>query len=122
MKKAVVVQTDGNWKIVEFTNDNALAVLQKAVDGLIQPVDVRPNLTMWVNEEGLFRQDFDENLMASAIYEETFKVDQAMVGPAVYTGGTDEEGYTEGLDEQHLKLVVEMAKFHQQALERVIRV
>ena len=121
MKKAVVVQTNGKWEIVEFNNDNSLAVLQKAVDGLIQPVDVRPpNLTMWCNEEGLFRNDFTENFMATAIYEDAVGVEnQCILGPVVFTGGTDAEGYTEGLNDQMLDLVSRMAEVQRQALEHL---
>lgn len=121
MKKAVVVQPDGKWEIVEFENSNALKVLQKAVDGLIQPIDINPvGITMWVNEEGLFRNDFTENFMASAIFEESYGENATpILGPAIYTGGTDSEGYTDGLSEKHLELVVEMAKFAETAMSRL---
>jgi hypothetical protein len=121
MKKAVVVQPDGKWEIVEFDDSNGLAVLQKAVDGLIQPVDINPvGITMWVNEEGLYRFDFTENFMASAIFEESHGENATRImGPAVYTGGTDHKGYTNGLSDKHLELIVEMAKFAETAMSRL---
>lgn len=121
MKKAVLVQPDGKWEIVEFDNSNGLEVLQKAVDGLIQPVDINPvGITMWVNEEGLYRNDFTENFMASAIFEESYGENATpIMGNAIYTGGTDSEGYTDGLSEKHLEVIVQMAKFAETALSRV---
>jgi hypothetical protein len=120
MEKAVTVNTDGKWEIVEFDNSTSLKVLQKAVDGLIQPIDVKPGLTMWVNEEHLFRDDFEDNILASAVYEEVTGVNgQVLFGPIVFTGGTDSAGYTLGLDEKHLSLVVTIAGFHEETLKEV---
>ena len=117
MNKAVVVQPSGKWEILEFSEDNCLAVFQKAVDGLIQDAYIRPNLTMTFNEEYLFK-GFDENFMASAIYEDAFGVERnPILGPVVYTGGVDKKGYTLGLDEKHLNAVIEMAEVQKKALE-----
>ncbi len=121
MKKAVVVQPNGKWEIVEFENSTALKVLQTAVDGYVQPIDINPvGITMWVNEEGLFRNDFTENFMASAIFEEGYgERATPILGPVIYTGGTDNEGFTNGLSEKHLEVVVEMAKFAEMAMSRL---
>ena len=121
MKKAIVVQTSGEYEIVEFDDSNSLAVLQKAVDGLIQPVSVRaPNLEMYANEEGLFRSDFTENFMASAIYEDAVGGTQCILGPVVFTGGVDENGNTNGLDEKRIDVIIRMADIQRTSLEELL--
>jgi hypothetical protein len=120
MEKAVIVNTDGKWKIVEFAKGDSLKMMQKAVDGLVQPIDVKPGLSMWVNEEYLFRADFEDNILASAVYEEVTGVNGPVVfGSIVFTGGTDSAGYTLGLGEKHLSLVITIAEFHEETLKKV---
>jgi hypothetical protein len=99
-KSAFLIREDFSFERLELEG-NTLKVLQSAVDGLIQPVDLSDSLTVWVNEEGLFRNDFDVNLFATAIYHQAFPTaDNPLVGPAVFTGGSDDEGNTLGLSEQ----------------------
>lgn len=83
--------------------EDSLTTLQTAVDGLIQPVDFY-NFTMWVNEEGLLRNDLDRNLVASAFYS------TPIMGTIVFTGGVDDEGETLGLSEGDTKLIQATAK------------
>lgn len=88
----------------------SLKELQTAVDGLIQPIDIREGLTMWVNEEFLFRAEPDENVLATAFFAEAGgKYD--IHGTVVFTGGTDEDGNTLGLSDEHRELVESLCKF-----------
>jgi hypothetical protein len=90
-KLALQVAPDG--EITELDLDsNALSVLQAAVDGLIEAVDLANDLTLWVNEEGLLRNDLKLNLIAQAFYS------APIMGTIVFTGGADDEGGTLGLD------------------------
>lgn len=82
----------------------SLEELQAGVDGLIQPIDIREDLTMWVNEEFIFRAEPDPNVVASAFFAEVGgKYD--IHGSVVFTGGTDEDGNTLGLTLEHQELV-----------------
>ena len=120
MKKAVKVQPDGKWEIIEFDNDTSLDVLQKAVDGFIEAVTVKPNhFVMWVNEEYLYRPDFTQNILGTALYEQATGAEHPVFGTIVVTGDGDSEGETKGLDEAHLNLIVKMATFHEQAIDKI---
>jgi hypothetical protein len=119
MKKAVVIQPDGKWEYVEFTNDTFLSVFQKAVDGLVEPVDVRQGVTMWVNEEYLFRNDFEPNIVGTAMFEEATGGTQVVLGAIAITGGQDNEGYSDGLDGEALATITKIAEFHETALSKL---
>ena len=109
-KKAVVVQPNGSAEVVEFTSDTALATLQKAVDGYIEAVDLDEKFVMWVNEEGLLRQDLVSNYLGAILYKEVFKAYNPINGTVVFTGGVDEEGMTLGLTETQLEGTLLMAE------------
>ena len=97
-KIALVVREDFTMERLDVAED-FLAKMQNAVDGLIQPVDLTPSLTLWVNEEGLLRNDLGVNMFASIMYQEFFRTPDLLLGNAVFTGGTDSEGETLGLSE-----------------------
>ena len=108
-KKAVVVQPNGSAEVIEFTSDTALATLQKAVDGYIEPVSLDENFVMWVNEEGLLRNDLVSNYVGAILYQEVFQIPNPINGTIVFTGGTDEEGYTQGLTTAQVFAALSMA-------------
>ena len=113
MKKALIVKPSGEYEVKEFDDTNSLSTLQNAVGGLIQPIDILDGrATMWLNEEFLLLPGLQENIMASAIYEQDYNLsNQRLLGNAVFTGGTDENGFTLGLDEQILDLITQMAEY-----------
>lgn len=98
-KLALVVREDFSFEQLDVAED-FLQKMQNAVDGLIQPVDLTPSLTLWVNEEGLLRNDLTVNTFASILYQEFFNTPTLLMGTAVFTGGTDEEGNTLGLSDE----------------------
>ena len=108
-KKAVVVQPNGSAEVIEVADDKMLATLQKAVDGYIEAVSLDEEFVMWVNEEGLFRADLSSNYLGAILYEEIFKVKNPINGTVVFTGGTDEEGYTLGLTDIQIAGTLAMA-------------
>lgn len=101
MRKAVVIGFDESIGVLDLdAPEGSLKVLQDAVDGWVQVVDLAPKLSIWVNEEGKMN-GLPYNGKATAIYQERFGMVDIIVGNAVLTGGTDEEGETIGLtDEQ----------------------
>jgi hypothetical protein len=113
MKKALIVKPSGEYEVKEFDDTNSLSTLQNAVGGLVQPIDILDGrATMWLNEEFLLLPGLEENIMASAIYEQEFNLsNQRLLGNAIFTGGTDENGFTLGLNEQMVDLITQMAEY-----------
>lgn len=101
MRKAVVIGFDESIGVLDLdAPEGSLKVLQDAVDGWVQVVDLAPKLSIWVNEEGKMN-GLPYNGIATAIYQDRFGAVDIIVGNAVLTGGTDDEGETIGLtDEQ----------------------
>lgn len=92
MKQAVKINTNGTTEVLDLTaGESELRVLQTAVDGLIEPVRIRADLDMYVNEEGLFRADLDLNGWALVFAGVPIR------GNVVITGVVDDNGETIGL-------------------------
>jgi hypothetical protein len=83
----------------------SLKELQTAGDGLIEAIDLSENLTMWVNEEFLFRAEPDPNPIATAFFQTFARGEYAIQGTVVFTGGTDSDGNTLGLGEKEQELI-----------------
>lgn len=98
MKLALKVTPEAKIEKLDIT-ENSLKQLQGAVDGYIEAVDLSHNLTMWVNEEGLLRNDLVVNPVAYAFYS------SPILGTIVFTGGVDENGDTLGLDDKTAELI-----------------
>ena len=107
--KALVVKTTGEKEVVEFSNENALSVLQAGVGGYIEMVSLSEELTLWVNEEGKL-VDLPHNFFGQFLWDNFLPVHQEdyIVGDIVLTGGADEEGNTLGLSEQQLEIITGM--------------
>lgn len=110
-KNALVVNADGTYSTLDVETE-FLSKMQNAVDGLIQPIDLTETLTMWVNEEFLFKGTFEPNLLGTAMFQ-TVGGEYPIQGTIVFTGGTDSEGETLGLDDSdytRLSVFAEIAK------------
>lgn len=91
MTTALVLKADGT---METLDSIGLQELQTAVGGWVQAVDLAPDLTMWLNEEGKI-VGLPHNQSAQKLWDKTFWVgSDFVVGDVVLTGGTDEEGRT----------------------------
>ncbi len=107
-RNALVVSQNGDNSVIDIETE-FLSKMQTAVDGLIEPVYVSPNLTMWVNEEFLFRNSFEPNILGTAIFE-SIGGERPILGPVVFTGGTDSEGEVEGLADYDYQTLLSMSK------------
>lgn len=115
-KQALVVNMDLTSELIDIA-DNELRALQAAVDGLIQPVDVTPDVTMWVNEEGLLRDDLEPNPLGTAIMRELYSSSDAVImGDIVFTGAPDSEGRTTGLKQGDIDTVAGIIRFATEAM------
>lgn len=115
MKTAVVITSRGDFSLLDVETD-FLSKMQNAVDGLIQPVDLQNDVTMWVNEEGLLRNDLDVNQIGTGLYAEMLGANTPIMGDIVFTGGIDEEGDTMGLDAGYVSSLEALAE----SLRRVL--
>lgn len=103
MRNAVVIGFDTDLSVVDLdAPEGALAVLQDAVDGYVQAIDLTPTMTMWCNEEGKL-DGLPNNAIATAIFQEKFGAVDIIVGNAVITGGVDDEGETIGLTAEQVE-------------------
>jgi len=98
--KAVIIKTDGSKEVVEFTNETSYNMLSGAVGGWIQCVPLG-ELDLWVNEEGKL-DGLEHNPIATALWIDTYGNTDRIVGNAVFTSGTDDEGNTLGLSEEQI--------------------
>jgi len=101
--RVVVVFEDGTvqhdlWTLT--ADKDCLAHLQEVVGGLVDCVGLTPTADLWVNDEGLYL--CEPNPVASVLAHVIANRDlrQPLFGPAVFTGGVDEDGATLGLSEQ----------------------
>jgi hypothetical protein len=85
--------TSHRYLVEKPEGQDTLSFLQSLVEGLIESVSLTPDTDVWVNEEGLFRNDFVSNIGASLLAGRT------LVGPAVLTG--HQNGETVGFPERY---------------------
>lgn len=87
-------------KVRTDTHDSSLEIMQIAVDGFVTYVVGEHNgikYDIWVNDEGLYRNDFYVNDLASSLYGL-----QQLVGPALIAK-SDDEGKTIPLTNEEIE-------------------
>ncbi|MBF0817791.1 DUF3846 domain-containing protein [Microbacterium paludicola] len=106
---AVKVTPDGRTERLDLGAD-AYPVLSGAVEGLIEPVTLTADLEFYVNEDGWAQfGGAHRNPTAEAAQWAILGGANLIVGPAVFTGGLDEEGETLGLSEEHAQQIEQLA-------------
>ena len=97
-KVALEVNAKGEVRELDITDNKAsLKVMQDSVGGLVQPVGITDNLVMWVNEEFVFMPELEFNSIATNFFESVGGT-YGIHGTVLFTGGLDEDGYSNGLD------------------------
>ena len=91
MKTALRINTDFTTEILDLEAES-LTQLQEAVGGLVQAVDLRPDLTLWCNEEGKLINGMQLNVIGTHMWEKSFGMTDMIMGNIVFTGGDDGEG------------------------------
>ncbi len=105
MRLALRVSEEGEVTDLDLdAPEGALNVLQTAVDGNIEPVMLTDDLEFYVDEEGLYNKTA-HNGVAEMLYRVTYNDVIPLMGPAVFTGGIDEEGETRGLSDETARRV-----------------
>jgi|688.fasta_scaffold283057_3 hypothetical protein len=99
------IETDGTARVILLDGEDVLGGLQRLVDGPVTCISTdtyRSGLVLdvWVNEEGLLREDFAENEAGLAL------TGQWIVGPVV-VADVDDYGDTRTLSAVHLNLLAD---------------
>jgi hypothetical protein len=89
MKTALRINTDFTTEVLDLEAEE-YNQLSGAVGGLIQPVDLREDLSIVVNEEGKLI-GLPVNLIGCHLWERAYGKTDVIVGDVVFTGGTDYE-------------------------------
>lgn len=107
MKAALKVNTDFTTEVLDLSS-NEYEQLRDSVGGLIQAVDLRQGLTIWVNEEGKLI-DLPVNVIGTHLWEKSFGMTDVIVGNCVFTGNSDDEGETLELSHSWVVQIQELA-------------
>lgn len=101
MGGVLTVAVDGVVERVEWPGaGSGLRALQTAVGGCVELVQLRSDLSMWCNDEGLLN-GAAWNPVATLLAI-SFGVRVRLHGPVVFTGGADAEGATLPLTDRQL--------------------
>jgi len=109
MKTALRINTDFTTEVLDLSS-NEYNQLRDTVGGLIQPVDLKPDLTLWCNEEGKLINGMEVNVIGTHLYEKSYAMTDVIMGNIVLTGGTDDEGETLPLPFTWLAQIEELAE------------
>jgi hypothetical protein len=110
---ALQITTNGEVRELDSLE---LETLQNAVGGWVQAISLRPDLTMWMNEESKIN-GLPHNPVAQSLWDNVYGKDTDYIsGDVVFTGGTDDNGESIPLGGDVAKRLREIV------LERYIRV
>ncbi|MFF2902738.1 DUF3846 domain-containing protein [Streptomyces sp. NPDC057966] len=122
---ALLIRPDYTFKILDWPSTSesrdTLKTLYREIEcSLVAAVDITSKLTMWVDDEGICK-NLPANAPATRLYGLYQPLSQPYYGNAVFTGGTDPEGNTLGLNEdqaitvvlRHLDAIVHMPSSRQ---------
>lgn len=109
MMTVIIARAEGMRTVADIEAETLLRYSQKAVGGLVDVVNVKSpsvgELSVWVNDEGLYDEEAVLNPFATALCAERgFAV--PIVGDVVITGGVDAVGNTKGLTQRQEDLLM----------------
>jgi hypothetical protein len=108
MKTALRINTDFTTEVLDLETES-YEQLRDAVGGLIQCVDLRDDLTIWVNEEGKLINGMEVNVIGTHLYEKSYAMTDVIMGNIVVTGAPDDEGYNQPLSQAWVVQLQELA-------------
>jgi hypothetical protein len=108
--QAVVLNVDGTTEVVHWTPTSDRPTyrhIQTYVGGLTDVVELARDMDVWVNDDGL-NLGLEPNLHATVLasYIASKHPIQPLVGPVVFTGGSDANGDTVPLSDEATDLLV----------------
>lgn len=108
--KALQITTGG--QVVEL-DSISLATLQKNVGGYVQAVELKGEITMWLNEEAKI-EGLPHNPVAQMLWDATYGAGTDYIqGNAVFTGGSDRNGETLPIAENRAEELTSVANQYQ---------
>lgn len=106
------VRPDGSIGITPLEKGNTYDAIKNGLDDAwfdcvaLDFGDVR--IDMWVDDEGLIKR-LPINKFATQMHATRVGVDRACIaGPAFFTGGSDDDGETEPLNDEELAFLIEL--------------
>lgn len=103
MKQALKVSVDGVTEVVDLdAPEGSMKVLQSAVGGWYEAVDLNEEVTLWCNEEGKIL-GLPTHAGATRFYQTAFNTQDWIAGNIILTGGVDDEGDTLGLTDEQIE-------------------
>jgi hypothetical protein len=108
MRTALRINTDFTTEVLDLETES-YEQLRDAVGGLIQCVDLRDDLTIWVNEEGKLINGMEVNVIGTHLYEKSYAMTDVIMGNIVVTGAPDDEGYNHPLSQAWVVQLQELA-------------
>lgn len=122
MKKALNIKTTGDVIELDLSIESdlsidSLQILQTAVNGWVQAVNLANDLSMWCNEEGKIH-GLAHNPFAQFMWDKAYGAHtDYIVGDIVLTGGTDDEGETLGLTDEQVAIIKKIVDKVRQLIE-----
>lgn len=105
--KVILIPVSDAPKVIELDGRTVpYDTINESVEGWIEHVGLDDDKSMWVNEEGKV-DNLPYNPLATLLWEQNYGYTDVIVGPALITGGTDEEGETLGLTDVEVSEVLE---------------
>jgi hypothetical protein len=108
MKTALRINTDFTTEVLDLETES-YEQLRDAVGGLIQCVDLRDDLTIWVNEEGKLINGMEPNVIGTHLWEKAYGMTDVIMGNIVVTGAPDDDGYNRPLSSAWVIQLQELA-------------
>lgn len=106
--QGVRVNLDGTAegvKIIATTSGERLSAMYKLIGcALVEPVDLPEGITLWVDEEGLYRSEHNPTL--TAMVHRTRPAQSPLFGVGLFLGFEDATGETVGLTRDQLASVI----------------
>jgi hypothetical protein len=103
MKQALKVSVEGTTEVVDLdAPEGSLKVLQEAVGGWVEAVDLNDEVTLWCNEEGKL-EGLPTHPSATRFFQAAFNTQDWIAGNIILTGGVDDEGDTLGLTDEQIQ-------------------
>lgn len=122
MKVIYLNDLDGLPYVVEKPEgQDTLPFLQALVEGLIECVSINSSTDVWVNEEGLYRNDFAVNGMATGLARNFTGHNYTLVGPAVVAGVTP-NGETKSVGSNLLRTIIALHGDETYTVEAVLAI
>lgn len=107
--KVAIIPADDTMPIRITDIPNTLEAKQKVVDGYIEAIRLSDNewgsmrMDMYCNEEFLYRDDFAQNMRASALWLLDTRIPQIIYGDVVVIGGVDAKGEDMPLSDEQVE-------------------